>query len=156
MGVLRHTISQNIDNLHFVAGSVAVTEIHGNRTKLRCVGCGARWSWAEFAVESLPPSCPQCGGLVKSDTVMFGEPIPAAVLAECREQAELADCIIIAGTSATVVPAAWFPDIVVANGGSLIEINPDETPFAASAVAVLRGPAGEVLPALVERVEAGL
>jgi len=154
MGVLRHTISQNIDNLHFEAGQVAVTEIHGNRTKLRCIDCGARWPFAEFAITEIPPACPQCRGIVKGDTVMFGEPIPQAALAECHEQAGRADCMLIAGTSATVVPAAWFPETVLRRGGALVEVNPEPTPFTPHAVAVLRAPAGEALPLLADAVAA--
>lgn len=153
IGVLRHTISQNIDNLHFEAGSVAVTEIHGNRTKLRCIDCGARWPFAEFVIDAIPPACPRCRGIVKGDTVMFGEPIPQAALAECHEQAGRADCVLIAGTSATVYPAAWFPELVLESGGALIEVNPEPTPFTRHAVAALRAPAGEALPLLVDAVE---
>ncbi len=180
LGVLKHTITQNIDNLHFDAGSASVTEIHGNRTKVRCTDCGSRWPWDEFLTlasaqtphtadtragtfgESagvtlrLPPECPQCAGIVKSDTVMFGEPIPRAFLDECQAQSERADCMIIAGTSATVVPAAWFPETVLRQGGALIEVNTDPTPFTPHCAAVLRGPSGELLPLLVERVKAAL
>jgi NAD-dependent deacetylase len=102
----------------------------------------------------VPPECPQCAGIVKSDTVMFGEPIPQAFLAECYRQAELADCCLIAGTSAAVVPAAYFPELVLRAGGSIIEVNTEETPFTGHAAAVLRGPAGEMLPALADAVEA--
>lgn len=154
MGVLRHTISQNIDNLHFAAGSIEVTEIHGNRTKVRCIDCGARWAWADFPIEDMPPVCSQCGGIVKGDTVMFGEPIPRAFLAECHSQAGRADCVLIAGTSATVYPAAAFPEIVLNAGGTVIEINTDETPFSRYASAVLRGPAGKMLPLLVAALKA--
>ena len=77
----------------------------------------------------LPPTCPDCGGLIKGDTVMFGEPIPRSVLRECQAQAERADCILIAGTSATVTPAAWFPELVLERGGTLVEVNPEATPF---------------------------
>jgi NAD-dependent deacetylase len=154
VGVLKHTISQNIDNLHFEAGQTAVTEIHGNRTRVRCIDCGARWSWTEFTfdVDDLPPACPHCRGIVKGDTVMFGEPIPRAFLAECYAQAERADCIMIVGTSATVTPAAWFPEIVLDRGGTLIEVNTDPTPFSAHCVASLRGPSGEILPRIVDEV----
>ncbi len=154
IGVLKHTITQNIDNLHFDAGSVAVSEIHGNRTKLRCVDCERRRPAADVDVSVLPPVCPDCGGLIKGDTVMFGEPIPRSVLRECQTQAERADCILIAGTSATVTPAAWFPELVLERGGTLIEVNPDATPFSRLAVAGLRAPAGQVLPMLVAAVEA--
>jgi NAD-dependent deacetylase len=176
MGVLRHTITQNIDNLHFDAGSSAVTEIHGNRTKVRCVDCGARWRWAEFlelaaswkshapgaAVETsevggvtmrVPPECPRCAGIVKSDTVMFGELIPRAFLNECFDQAQRADAIIVAGTSATVTPAADFAAMVLRRGGAMIEVNTDPTPFTDHCAAVLRGPSGELLPKLVEAVK---
>jgi len=156
MGVLKHTISQNIDNLHFEAGQTAVTEIHGNRTKVRCIDCGGRWPWAEFVVTDIPPACPECRGLVKGDTVMFGEPIPRAFLEECHAQAERADCIMIVGTSATVTPAAWFPEIVLERGGSLIEINTEPTPFSEHCVASLRGPSGAILPLVVEAVRAEL
>jgi NAD-dependent deacetylase len=163
MGVLRHTITQNIDNLHFAAGSVSVTEIHGNRTKLRCIDCDARWPFDEFmatklaALEDgaeidLPPACPHCRSIVKSDVVMFGEPIPQYALAECYRQAEQADCVLIAGTSAVVYPAAAFPEMVLQNGGVAVEVNPDETPYSPHAVASLRGPAGEMLPLLVDAV----
>ena len=150
MGVLKHTITQNIDNLHFDAGSRAVTEIHGNRTKVRCVACGARWPFDEIDLTELPPVCIQCGGLLKGDTVMFGESIPEAALAECYRQAEAADCMLIAGTSAVVVPAAWFPGIVTEHGGSLVEVNTEATPYTLTAAASVRAPAGEALPKLVE------
>lgn len=159
MGLLQHTITQNIDNLHFDAGSVSVTEIHGNRTKVRCIDCGARWPWAEFVAlpsydtERLPPACPHCRGIVKSDTVMFGEPIPFAALRECEEQSERADCFLIVGTSATVYPAASYPERVLRSGGALIEINTDPTPFSEYCAAVLRGPSGELLPRLVARIK---
>lgn len=152
MRVLRHTITQNIDNLHFDAGSVSVTEIHGNRTKVRCIDCGGRWRFEEIDLGELPPPCQRCGGVLKSDTVMFGEQIPRAALAECYEQVALADCILIAGTSATVTPAARFPQMVLERGGVLLEVNPEATPFSSVAIASIRAPAGEVLPQLVERV----
>lgn len=152
MGVLKHTITQNIDNLHIIAGSVAVTEIHGNRTKLRCVECGERWPWDAVDLSITPPSCTHCRGMVKSDTVMFGEPIPPQFLSECHEQAGRADCVLIAGTSATVYPAAYFPEIVYERGGAVIEVNTDDTPFTRHADAVLRGSSAELLPQLAARV----
>jgi len=150
MGVLKHTISQNIDNLHIEAGTTAITEIHGNRTKVRCIDCGARWTWDEFTVTDVPPACPECRGMVKSDTVMFGEPIPRAFLDECHAQAERADCILIVGTSATVTPAAWFPEIVLNRGGALIEINTEPTPFTAHCTVAIRAPSGDALPDIVD------
>jgi NAD-dependent deacetylase len=92
MGFLHAIITQNIDNLHQVAGSVNIIEIHGNRTKLRCTVCSTRWPSDEFPIDEIPPSCPECGGIVKGDTVMFGEPIPREVLDECRHGSAIACC----------------------------------------------------------------
>ncbi|MBI2761894.1 MAG: hypothetical protein HYX51_10780 [Chloroflexi bacterium] len=154
MAVLRHIITQNVDNLHQIAGSTAVTEIHGNRTMLRCIGCGGRQPWREPGDTELPPACPRCGNLVKSDTVMFGEPIPPAALTECSRQAASADVMLVIGTSGTVYPAADYPMQVLSRGGSLIEFNVDETPFTPYCAAVLRGPSGELLPQVVRALAA--
>ncbi len=150
-GLLKHIITQNIDNLHAEAGSVAITEIHGNRTKQRCVACGRRWMRDEFVSDVVPPRCPDCDGLVKSDTVMFGEPIPQDALESCYREAQHADAVLLVGTSAVVYPAAEFPAIAYRRGVRLIEVNPQETPLTPICSAVLRAPSGEALPQLLER-----
>ena len=152
MGRVQHIITQNIDNLHQMAGSQAITEIHGNRTKLRCIGCSARWPMDEFAMDELPPHCPECGGIVKGDTVMFGEPIQRDALDECINQTRACDCMLLIGTSAVVYPAAGFPVDVKASGGCLIEVNLNETPLTEMSDIVLRAPAGDVLPSVVGRI----
>src|SRR5438034_833152 len=95
-------------------------------------------------------------GFLKSDTVSFGEPIPPDVLDQCFEEAEQADCMIVAGTSATVYPAAQFPITIHQRGGDLLEVNPYESEITALCRHALRGPAGEILPPLVERLRARL
>ena len=152
-GILKHIITQNIDNLHQLAGSRAITEIHGNRTKQRCIECSRRWPREELVSSDVPPRCPDCGGLVKNDTVMFGEPIPQDALESCYREAQQADAVLLIGTSAVVYPAAEFPAIVYRRGGRLIEVNPQETPLSDACAAVLRAPSGEALPALLERVQ---
>jgi NAD-dependent deacetylase len=151
-GHLKHIITQNIDNLHQLAGSSAITEIHGNRTKMRCVGCARRWPRAEFVTNEVPPRCPDCRGLVKSDTVMFGEPIPQDAIEACYREAQRADAVLLVGTSAVVYPAAEFPVIAYRQGARLVEVNPQETPLSALCAAVLRAPSGLALPRLVERL----
>lgn len=153
IGVLRCLITQNIDNLHTMAGSRLVAEIHGNYTLVRCITCGTRYRWNEVSFEKLPPLCPQCRGILKSDTVSFGEPIPVDVLSRCFEAAEQCDCMIVAGTSATVYPAAQFPVTVREAGGHLIEVNPYETDLTRLCSISVRGPAGEVLPLLAARAK---
>src|SRR5690242_16292647 len=76
IGVLRFLITQSVDELHRQAGQKALAEIHGNWRLIRCIGCGTRFRSEEVRLEVLPPPCPRCSnGLLKSDTVSFGEPI---------------------------------------------------------------------------------
>ena len=153
-GYLKHIITQNIDNLHQEAGSIAITEIHGNRTKMRCIECSNRWPREEFKTDQVPPKCPDCRGLVKGDTVMFGEPIPPDALEACYREAQRADAVLLLGTSAVVYPAAEFPAIAYRRGAKLIEVNPQETPLSDLCSAVLRAPSGQALPKLLELVNA--
>ncbi|MEE9198511.1 MAG: Sir2 family NAD-dependent protein deacetylase, partial [Dehalococcoidia bacterium] len=152
LGYIRHIITQNVDNLHQAAGSQHVAEIHGNATKLRCIACNTRWPKVEFGIEEYPPLCPNCGGLVKDDTVMFGEPIPFDVMALCQAEASRCDCMLLIGTTAEVYPAAGLPITVKANSGTLIEINPHETVISHQCDVTLRAPSGEILPGMVERI----
>jgi len=154
MGILKMTITQNVDDLHVQAGQEKLAEIHGNRTKMRCISCESRWHRDHFEGEDYPLTCPECRGLVKNDTVMFGEPIPRSVLGTCFHHTELSDCMIVIGTSATVYLAASFPSLVQESGGIFIEANPNPTPLSSIADVVLRGPTGEILPALVDRIRA--
>ncbi len=153
MGVLKVLITQNIDNLHIAAGSRNVLEIHGNAHKLRCIGCNARFPREGFDLFQLPPRCPRCGGVVKGDTVMFGEPIPVDVLRRCFEESERSDCMLVAGTSAKVHPAASLPLIVKRNGGALIEVNPRPSDLSHLCDVCIRAPSGEALPKLVEALK---
>ncbi len=150
MGKLRHIITQNIDNLHQRAGSQGITEIHGNRFLGRCMSCGQREHLDRLSMASLPPICKDCGGIMKNDTVMFGEPIPEDALRSCYLQASLADAFVVVGTSAVVYPAAEFPVMAKRRGAPLIEINPEETALSGLADVIVRAPAGECLTTLVE------
>ncbi|MEE9324079.1 MAG: NAD-dependent deacylase [Dehalococcoidia bacterium] len=152
MRVLKYIITQNVDNLHRKAGSQRVAEIHGNSSRLRCISCSARWDLEGFRLDDLPPRCPHCGGVIKSDTVMFGEPIPSDVMRICQQESDACDCMVLVGTSATVYPAASFPTEVKSNGGYLIEINSSETEISHLCDVVLRAPSGQALPPLVAKI----
>jgi NAD-dependent deacetylase len=153
MDVLKYLITQNIDNLHLAAGSRNVLEIHGNGYYLRCIDCSSKWHMDNFKIESIPPKCPNCGGVVKTDTVMFGEPIPSKILNRCFEEAQRSDCMIVAGTSATVTPAANLPLMVRRNGGAIIEVNIRESEISYNCDVNIFAPSGEALPALVDMVK---
>jgi NAD-dependent deacetylase len=152
IGVLRFLITQNVDDLHRQAGHKELAEIHGNWKLIRCIECGSRFQAEEVRLDKLPPSCPSCEGLLKSDTVSFGEPIPPDVLNRCIEHAARSDLVILAGTSATVYPAAGFALEVKQRGGALIEANLYGSEITRICDVSLRGPTGEVLPRLTAAV----
>ncbi len=154
MGRMAHVITQNIDDLHRQAGSQSLTEIHGNRTRARCMNCGQREPLENLSLERLPPLCRDCGGVMKNDTVMFGEPIPADCLRDCETHSARADLFLTIGTSAVVYPAAYYPQLAKRRGAPLIEINPFETDLTPLADIVIRAPSGEALPQLVELLKA--
>jgi NAD-dependent deacetylase len=152
LGVLRFLITQNVDDLHRQAGTKALAEIHGNYKLIRCLECNARYREEEISLEVLPPPCPKCGGLLKSDTVSFGEPIPTDVLRQCAEHAARADLVIVAGTSATVYPAAGFAIEVKERGGKLVEVNLYESEITGICDFSLRGTSAETLPRLAAAI----
>ncbi len=154
MGIVRCLITQNVDNLHRRAGSQNIIEIHGNYTLVRCIECNSRFPGAEVPMHRLPPECPNCPGILKSDTVSFGEPIPHDALEQCYSETQLCDCMIVAGTSATVYPAAAFPIAISEKGGTLIEVNLYESELTPLCALSVRGSSGSILRHLVEAIKA--
>ena len=148
-GSIQALVTQNIDALDEKAGFENLIEIHGNRTKLRCIECGNRVSLNDFVPLYAPDPCKKCDGLVKFDTVMFGEPIPDDVMVAARAEIDKADCVLAIGTSATVRPASGLLWIAEASGATIIEINPTETKLTSICQVSLRSTAGEALPMLL-------
>ena len=149
-GIIKTVITQNVDGLHTQAGTRALLEIHGNRSRLRCIGCEQRWPRAAYALTDLPPVCQHCGGIIKLDTVMFGEPIPRLTLDACFAAVSQCDVMLLTGTSGTVNPAAQFPLIAQQRGAQIIKVNPSPTELTPTADLVVTGPAGVTLPAITE------
>ncbi len=149
-GALNHVITQNIDGLDLKAGLQNLIEIHGNRSRLRCLGCGERESLGDFVPVEPPEPCAECGDTVKFDTVMFGEPIPEDTMQAARAQIDLATCVVAIGTSASVRPASGLLWIAKSQGAKLIEINPFETKLTSICDVVVRATAGEALDQLAE------
>ena len=149
-------ITQNVDGLHQRAGSADVVEFHGNLLTDICSspGCGYRGDGGEPADEaSGPPPCPECGAGLRPAVVWFGEAIPADALD--RAFAAVADCDLFfsVGTSSLVYPAAGLAEQALAAGVPVVEINPNPTPLTPAADHVISGPAGTVLPAVVEALQ---
>ena len=148
-GYVRSLITQNIDGLHSDAGTENIVEIHGSRRFLRCVKCENRTPRPDLFARQPAPPCEICGGPVKYDSVLFGEPIPAKVLEAARTETDRADCVLVIGSSSTVRPAGGLPRIARANGASLIEINISDTRLTSDCDVVIRASAATALPALL-------
>jgi NAD-dependent deacetylase len=140
-------ITQNVDGLHREAGSENVLELHGNIRRTVCSRERTVVEPEDF-VEGTPPRCPRCDAFLRPDVVWFGEMLPLGAMEAASEAARGCDVFISAGTSSVVYPAASLPHEAKDAGAYLIEINPDETPLTGVADIVLRGSAGEILPAL--------
>ena len=121
MGLLRHVITQNIDGLHRKAGSRNVTEIHGSLREIFCVRCGKEYC-APQVPEGTPPLC-DCGGVLKPNTVLFGESLPPQALETAWRQAGTCKVMLVIGTSAVVQPAASLPFVAQQNGARIVEVN---------------------------------
>lgn len=152
VGLLQGIITQNIDNLHQEGGTKRVIEYHGNVQTLTCLACGLQFD-AEQVANRIPPQC-SCGQFLKPDVIFFGESIPLKALQESYELASTCHVLLVIGTSAQVTPAATIPASAKQAGASIVEINIEPTMLTDSVTDVfLQGKAGDVVPALVSRVE---
>jgi NAD-dependent deacetylase len=151
-GWVRSLITQNIDGLHTDAGTQNIVEIHGSRRFLRCVECENRTPRPDLFARQPAPPCAICGGPVKYDSVLFGEPIPPKVLASARAETDRADCVMVIGSSSTVRPAGGLPRIAHANGATLIEINTSDTRLTSDCDVVIRASAATALPDLLDEL----
>ncbi|MGV7930952.1 MAG: NAD-dependent deacetylase [Spirochaetota bacterium] len=150
MNILRSIITQNIDNLHQAAGSRNVIEFHGNASRLDCLNCGQSFGASEFELKNKVPRCRDCSSVLKPSVIFFGEAIPMQALAESERLSNLADAILVIGTSAVVYPASSIPFIVKSNGGRVIEMNLESTGLTRSITDVfIQGPVGTTLPELI-------
>jgi NAD-dependent deacetylase len=145
-------VTQNIDNLHYRAGSRNVIELHGNIERSYCMTCGTPFNHSA-AGDAAVPSCLKCGGRVRPDVVWFGEALPEDEWEDAVRAAQGADLFLSIGTSAVVYPAASLPLLGKRAGAYLVEINPDETPLTPMADEYLRGKSGDVLPGIVATLE---
>jgi NAD-dependent deacetylase len=154
-GRLTLLVTQNIDGLHLAAGTDPgrLIEIHGTIRETACLGCGDRRPMGQTldrvrGGETDPP-CLACGGILKSATVSFGQNLDPALLRRADDAAATCDLFLAIGTSLTVYPVARLPEVALELGARLVIVNAEPTPLDERAGAVLRGQAGDILPALV-------
>lgn len=145
-------ITQNVDGLHQRAGSRNVIELHGNITRTKCFDEGTvAATWQDTG--EIPPRCPHCGGRLRPDVVWFEEPMPEVEMELALRATTTCDIFLSIGTSTVVYPAASLPFEAVRSGATVVEINPQPTPFTDQAHFVLTGAAGVVLPKLWQEAE---
>ncbi|MEU2557022.1 Sir2 family NAD-dependent protein deacetylase [Streptomyces sp. NPDC013313] len=161
-GVPVRVITQNVDGLHQLAGLPArkVLELHGTARSVVCTRCHARGPMADAlarveAGEDDPP-CLECGGILKSATVMFGERLDPMVLGEAVAVTKACQVFIAVGTSLQVQPAAGLAGVAADHGARLIIVNAEPTPYDDLADEIVREPIGTALPALLGRLGATL
>jgi len=153
-GLLKMLITQNIDNLHYTAGSRNIAEFHGNSRLLACLSCGARVEAHPDLLKDLPPRC-SCGGIYKPDFIFFGEGIPAEAHAKSLEAARSTDVMLVVGSTGEVYPAALVPRRASDAGAKIIEINPEPSEFTASITDIhIPMKAGEAFGLLAEELHA--
>ena len=151
-GKLHALITQNIDGLHQRAGSSPerVIEVHGNLHKAICLSCG--WRGPMQAVlervraGDADPVCATCSGILKSDTISFGQQLVAEVIERALRVSLEADCLLAVGTSLQVYPIAAAVPSARRAGAHVIIVNAQPTPFDELADVRLSGPIGETLP----------
>ena len=154
-GKLHALITQNIDELHQIAGNSPerVIEVHGSMRWFMCWGCGMRGPMQRVlervrAGEEDPP-CRDCGGILKSDTISFGQQLVPEVIDRAMQVAGEADFFLAVGTSLQVYPIAGAVEIARAAGAKIVIVNAEPTPFDDVADAVLPGSISEVLAKIV-------
>lgn len=141
-GKLLSVITQNIDGLHQAAGSRRVHELHGSVLRNYCTKCGKFYGVETIAESAGVPHC-DCGGVIKPDVVLYEEPLPEDTVLAAIRDIRSADTLIVAGTSLTVYPAASY--VRYFDGGKMVLINRDPTPYDHIADLVIHDKVGEVL-----------
>lgn len=146
-GKLTAVITQNVDNLHQMAGSKHVIELHGSAYRNYCTKCGKSYSIDFINSYDGVPKC-DCGAIVRPDVVLYGEQLDYDAIDEAIEELRSADLLIVGGTSLVVYPAAGLIDYY--SGDELVLINKGETSYDSRASLVLHRSIGEVLSQAVD------
>ena len=146
-------VTQNIDGLHQLSGvpDEALVELHGNGTYARCLSCRERYELEPilraFQADETLPICSHCGGIVKTATISFGQPMPEEEMRRAEAASRACDLFLVLGSSLVVYPAAALPGTAKASGASLVILNRDPTDYDSLADLVLHREIGPTLSA---------
>lgn len=156
-GRLGAVITQNIDSLHQRAGSTQVFELHGHMRTATCLNCGFQGSAADLLADVLQGGagrpCPRCGGQLKPDVILFGEPLPYEAISAAQQAALACDVMLVIGTSLEVMPAADLPLLARRRGARLLLINMTPTLLDDQMDIVLRADVAKTLQALWREIQ---
>ncbi len=156
IGKLLAVVTQNIDHLHHKAGNSPekIIEIHGTAFSVSCLSCGRKYDRDEIEDRLKTgvkvPYCDDCSGILKPDTISFGQAMPQDEMAQATMDARDCDLCLVLGSSLVVYPAASVPMQAVHNGARLIIINRDKTPLDSSADLVIHESVSKVLARIME------
>jgi len=160
-GTVSHVITQNIDALHQASGVTGekVIELHGNTRHAKCLECGRRAEigdiLAHFEAHGDAPDCPACGGLIKTATISFGQPMPEDEMTRAQAASLACDLMLVLGSSLAVYPAAGFPLMAKRNGARLAIVNRDATPQDPFADLVINAEIGPTMRAVIDHLVMG-
>jgi NAD-dependent deacetylase len=156
MGLLKEIITQNIDNLHQLAGSGLVHEFHGRSNYFVCSKCNEYYRVSDISIGDQAPVCLDsgCGSILKPDFIFFGEGIPDEAYQASLNAAKYAKVFIVIGTSGEIMPASSIPILARQNGCKIIEINPNISSFTNSITDVfIQANASEGLSRLLAKLD---
>jgi NAD-dependent deacetylase len=154
-GTVLALVTQNIDGLHQRAGNSPdiVVEVHGTVHRAICLSCDSRQPMpavlARVRAGEEDPPCLECGGILKSDTISFGQPLVPSVIDRAMRASAEADCLLAVGTSLQVYPIAAAVPAARSSGATIVIVNAQPTAFDDIADVLLKGSISDVLPALV-------
>jgi NAD-dependent deacetylase len=152
-GKASSVITQNVDNLHQASGIAdgKVIELHGNASYATCLECGTRHELEDlrpvFVDRGEIPTCRNCGGLVKTATISFGQSMPEEPMLRAEAETQVSDLFLVLGSSLVVTPAALFPVKAKQYGARLVIVNREPTPLDDMADFVLRDEIGPMMTA---------
>ena len=156
LGLVQLVITQNVDRLHQAAGSRDVVEVHGNLSEARCQSCGSIVPIGEMARQldaGAHPRCARCGGRLRPNVVLFEEMLPVEAYERAEDACLRCEALLVVGSSLEVYPVAGLPYLAKEHGAKIAIVNSDPTACDRLADVLLRGRAGEILPAAVRAAQ---